>query len=84
MHKDYFVNQIIEIVLCWAFYCVNDNKEVDLITLQIVHYIICHNHPILNLNSKNQARRRLIVYNTTNSTTTSRKNYKCKPFYYFF
>ncbi len=83
MLKDYFVNQIVELVLCQAFYYVNDNKEVDLITLQIVHYIICHNNPILNLNSKNQARGRLIIYNTTNSITTLKKNCKCKPFYYF-
>jgi len=37
----------------------------------------------LNLNSKNQARGRLIIYNTTNSITTLKKNCKCKPFYYF-
>ncbi len=29
-------------VLWWAFYYVNDNKEVDLTTLQIMHYNICH------------------------------------------
>ncbi len=25
--------------LCWAFYYVNDNKEIDLIAPQIMHYI---------------------------------------------
>jgi hypothetical protein len=25
--------------LCWAFFYVNDNKEVDLIVLEIMHYI---------------------------------------------
>ncbi len=61
-------------VLCWAFYCVNDNKEVDLIVLQVMHCIICYNSPILNLNSKTQVRRELIVYNTTNGITTLRKH----------
>jgi hypothetical protein len=60
--------------LCWAFYCVNDNKEVDLIVLQVMHCIICYNSPILNLNSKTQVRRELIVYNTTNGITTLRKH----------
>jgi hypothetical protein len=41
MHKDCFVNQIVEIILCWAFYYVNDNKKVNLITLQncILYYL---------------------------------------------
>jgi hypothetical protein len=30
-------------VLCWAFYCINDNKEIDLIGFQIMHCITCHN-----------------------------------------
>jgi hypothetical protein len=29
-------------VLCWEFYCVNDNKEVDLTTFQIMCDIFCH------------------------------------------
>ncbi len=29
MHKDYFGDQI---VLCWEFYFVNDNKKIDLTT----------------------------------------------------
>jgi hypothetical protein len=33
-------------VLCWAFYCVNDNKEVNVTTPQIIHYIFCHSSPI--------------------------------------
>jgi hypothetical protein len=43
--------------LCWAFYCFNDNKEVNLTTLQIMHCILCHNNPILNVNPKTQARK---------------------------
>jgi hypothetical protein len=26
--------------LCWAFFYVNDNKEVDLIVFQIMHYLL--------------------------------------------
>ncbi len=47
--------------LCWAFFYVNDNKEVDLITCQIMHCIICYNSPILNLNPKIQAKKGLNV-----------------------
>jgi hypothetical protein len=36
--------------LCWAFYCVNDNKEVNITTPQTMHCIICHNNSLLNLN----------------------------------
>jgi hypothetical protein len=61
--------------LCWTFYYVNDNKEVELTSLQVMHYIICHKSPILNLNPKIQARiRNLIIYNTTNGITTLKKH----------
>jgi hypothetical protein len=43
-------------VLCWAFYFVNDNKKVNIITSQIMRCVICNNNPILNLNPKTQAR----------------------------
>jgi hypothetical protein len=43
--------------LCWALYYVNDNKEVDLITLQVMHCIFCHNSLLLNLNPKIQAKK---------------------------
>jgi hypothetical protein len=35
-----------------------------------MHFIICYNNLILNLNPKTQARRRLIIYTTTNGITT--------------
>jgi hypothetical protein len=38
--------------LCWTFYYVNDNKEVDLTSFQIMHCIICHKSSILNLIQK--------------------------------
>jgi hypothetical protein len=31
--------------LCWAFYCVNDNKEINVIAPQTMHCIIYHNNP---------------------------------------
>ncbi len=40
--------------LCWAFYCVNDNKEVNATTSQTMQCIICHNNPILNENPKHK------------------------------
>jgi hypothetical protein len=43
--------------LCWAFYCVNDNKEINVTTLQTMCCIFCHNNPILNVNPKTQARK---------------------------
>jgi hypothetical protein len=43
--------------LRWAFYCVNDNKEVDLTTHQIMCCILFHNSLILNLTPKIQARK---------------------------
>ncbi len=59
--------------LCWAFYCVNDNKEVNVITPQTMRCIFCHNNPILNVNPKTQAKKKLTIYNTTNGIATLRK-----------
>jgi len=60
--------------LCWAFYYVNDNKEVNVIAPQTMHCIICHINPILNLNPKIQVRKGITIYNTTNGITTLRKH----------
>ncbi len=60
--------------LCWAFYCVNDNKEVNIRIHQIMHCIICHNNSILNVNPKTQVRKGLIAYNTTNGIATLKKH----------
>jgi hypothetical protein len=66
-------------VLCWAFYCVNDNKEVDIIAPQIMCCIICNNNPILNLNPKTQARKWLIIYNTTSGIIALKKHVDSNP-----
>jgi hypothetical protein len=47
-----FCKETIINVLCWAFYFVNDNKEVDITTFQTMDCIFCNNNPILNLNPK--------------------------------
>jgi hypothetical protein len=60
--------------LCWAFYSVNDNKEVDVIAPQTMRCILCHNNPILNVNPKMQVRKRLIIYNATNGIAALRKH----------
>jgi hypothetical protein len=36
--------------LCWAFYCVNDLKNVEGGSLQIMKCIICHCHHVNNFN----------------------------------
>jgi len=60
--------------LCWAFYYVNDNKKVNVITPQTMHCIFCHNNPILNVNPKIQARKGLIIYNITNDIVALKKH----------
>jgi hypothetical protein len=66
--------------LCWFFFCVNDNKNVDLKCLQTLRCILCYNSPILFCNLKTQARKGLIIYNTTNEITTLKKHVNAKYF----
>jgi hypothetical protein len=69
-----------------AFYNVNDNKKVDVTTPRTMCCIFCHNNPILNLNPKNQARKGLIIYNTTTIITMLRKHVNldhCNIFNFF-
>jgi hypothetical protein len=61
-------------LLCWAFYYVNDNKEVNVTTLQTMHCILCHNNLILNLNKINQTRKGLIIYNTIIGITALKRH----------
>jgi hypothetical protein len=60
--------------LCWAFNCVNDNKEVNVTTLQTIECNLCHNNPILNVNPKTQTRKGLIIYNTINGIAALREH----------
>jgi hypothetical protein len=58
---------------CWPFYCVNDNKKVDVKFLQIMKYILCYINPMLVSNIKTQAKKNLILYNTTNGIIALKK-----------
>jgi hypothetical protein len=40
------------IALCWAFYWVNDNKDVDVKSLQIMRCIFCYNNLVAISNPK--------------------------------
>ncbi len=73
MHKDYFENHN-KNALCWVFFYVNDNKEVDLIAPQIMHYILLQQSNF-EFKSKNSSKRGLIIYyNTTNRVPALRKH----------
>jgi hypothetical protein len=73
MAKDYSRNPIAKCFVL-SILCVNDNKEVNLTTPQVMCCILCHDSLILNLNPKTQARKRLIIYNTINGITTLKKH----------
>jgi ribosomal protein L4 len=38
--------------LCWAIYCVNDGKEVEVTSHQVMRCILCY-HNVVNILSKN-------------------------------
>ncbi len=69
MQKDYFANQIVEMHCVRHFIMLMIRKKIDVISPQVMCYIFCHYSPILNLNSKTRARRKVIIYNTTNGIT---------------
>jgi hypothetical protein len=52
--------------LCWSFYCVNNNKLVDVKCFQLMKCIFCHFNLILITNAKTQARKVLILYSNAN------------------
>ncbi len=43
--------------LCWGFYCVNDNGEIDFENAQIMRCVLCHKNPITITNPKTQSRK---------------------------
>ncbi len=63
-----------------GFFCVNHNKNVDVKCLQTLSCFLCYNSPILFCNPKIQARKGLIIYNTTNGITTLKKHVNAKHF----
>jgi hypothetical protein len=55
--------------LCWIFYCVNENGEVDLVNTQIMCCILCYQNLVIEINPIIQARKGLISYYKTNGIT---------------
>jgi hypothetical protein len=41
-------------LLCWVFYCVNDNTNVDLENSQIMCFVLCHKHLINAISPKHK------------------------------
>jgi len=60
--------------------CVNDNKDVDVKCSQTIRCILCYNSPVLFCNPKTQARKDLIIYNTTNGITKLKKKVNANDF----
>ncbi len=56
--------------ICWSFYCVNDNAEVDLVNTQTMRYILCYRNLIIGINPRTQVRKGLISYYKTNGITS--------------
>jgi len=54
------------IILCWDFYCVNDNQDIDVEHAQIMYCIFCYNDLFNAFNKKTQARKGLLSYYKTN------------------
>ncbi len=67
--------------LCWSFYCVNDNKSMDVKCFQLMKCIFYYASSILIKNSKTQARKGLILYIIANGITTLTKTCLCIPLY---
>ncbi len=51
--------------LCWAFYCVNDGKEVEFASHQVMKCILCYNSAINIPNVRIKKRKGLITYYKT-------------------
>jgi hypothetical protein len=51
--------------LCWAFYCVNDGKEVEVASHQVMRCILCYDSAINIPNARTKERKGLIIYNKT-------------------
>ncbi len=57
----------------YQVFLVNHKKNADVKCPQTMRCILCYNSPILFCNLKTQARKNLIIYNTTNGITTLKK-----------
>lgn len=59
--------------ICWAFYVVNDNRQVNSKVLQVMHCMICHRKDV-PLIAKTKLRKGVISYLKTNGIVIF-KNY---------
>jgi len=51
--------------LCWTFYCVNDGKEVEVASHQIMKFILCYDNAIYIPIPRTKERKGLITYYKT-------------------
>ncbi len=51
--------------LCWAFYCVNDGKEVEVASHEVMRCILCYDSAINIPNVRIKERKGLITYYKT-------------------
>jgi len=61
-------------VLCWAFYCVTDGKEVEKASHQIMRCILCYVNLVNVLNLRTKERKGLITYYKTYGITILKKH----------
>ncbi len=73
MFKDHVGEKIAKMHYVGHFILLMITKKVNVIAPKTMCCIFCYNNPILNLNPKTQARKGLIIYNTTNVITTLKK-----------
>jgi len=65
---------MVELIYIGFFFCVNDNKDVNVKCPQTMRCILCYSSPILFCNFKTQARKHLILYDITNGITSLKKH----------
>jgi len=67
--------------LCWAFYCVNDGKEVEATSHQIMRCILCYDNAINVLNARTKERKGLIIcYKTYGIIVFKKCKSRCRSF----
>ncbi len=64
--------------MCWSFYYVKDNTQIDFEYTQIIHCILCYQEPIIGINSKTQGRKGLNFSYKRNGITSFKKHVDAK------
>jgi hypothetical protein len=64
----------LEKILVWAFYCVNDGKEVEAASHQVMRCILCYDNAINIFNPRTKERKGLIIYYKNYGITTLKKH----------